>query len=170
MTETGPTTMDLAIDLEIDATPLRVFNAITNGVANWWGRDYFESVEDAVDIVLEPRLGGRFFEHWSLDPKSHDGALLGTVVAFKHAKLLRLRGTFGMGDTLVQGLVEYELLAKGHGTMLKFTHQAFGKITDETKKRYSTSWNVLLGSLKVYLEDGKADGIRHEPHGAHNFD
>ncbi|MDR3612050.1 MAG: SRPBCC domain-containing protein [Candidatus Obscuribacterales bacterium] len=170
MTETGQSTMNLAIDLEIDASPLRVFNAITNGVANWWGRDYFESAEDAVDIHLEPRLGGKFFERWSLDTKSPDGALLGTVVALKHAKLLRLRGTFGMGDTLIQGLVEYELFASGQGTKLKFNHQAFGQISDDTKERYSTSWNVLLSSLKLYLEHGEATGIRHEPHISHNFD
>ena len=170
MTETGHTTMNLAIDLEIEASPLRVFNAITHGVAIWWGRDYFESPEDAVDIVLEPRLGGKFFERWSLDPKSHDGALLGTVVAFKHAKLLRLRGTFGMGDTLIQGLVEYELFASGHGTKLNFNHQAFGQISDETKERSSTSWNDLLGRLKLYLEEGLNDGIRQEPPISHNFD
>jgi uncharacterized protein YndB with AHSA1/START domain len=162
--------MNVAIDIEIEASPLRVFNAITNGVAIWWGRNYFESSEDAVDIVLESRVGGKFFERWSLDPKSHDGALLGTVVALKHGKLLRLRGSFGMGDTLIQGLVEYELFALGHATKLKFNHQAFGQISEETKARYSTSWNDLLGSLKLYLEDGQTDGIRHEPHLPHNFD
>jgi hypothetical protein len=62
------------------------------------------------------------------------------------------------------------LLASGQGTKLKFSHQAFGQITNETKERYETSWNELLSSLKLYLEHGQATGIRHEPHISHNFD
>jgi uncharacterized protein YndB with AHSA1/START domain len=158
--------MNLQVEIQIEATPTRVFAALTKGVAVWWGKPYFES-EDAHDIILEPKLGGHFFERWSRDAHSPDGALLGIVVAVKHPNLLRMRGSFGMGNRLVQGLVEFEMLHSETGTDLRFSHQASGDISEELKMQYARAWHDLLGRLKFYVEEGHGEGIRHEPHMKH---
>ena len=47
----------------IDAPPARVFAALTKHVSAWWGPPYVIG-EDARDLVVEPRIGGRVYEDW----------------------------------------------------------------------------------------------------------
>jgi len=113
--------LDLVVDLYIEADPSRVFNALTNkAIAMWWGRSYLENDDEATILQLEPKVGGKFWERWSHDPNSHDGALLGTVVAIKHPRLLRMQGTFGMYEGEIQGLASFQLAACKSGSDLYF--------------------------------------------------
>lgn len=153
--------MDFTTDITIDAEPQRVFNALTRGVGAWWGRPYVE--DEAVALEMELKVGGRFWERWSHDPHSHEGALLGTVVALRHPWLIRLQGTFGMGERLLQGLVTFEISRHEHGSFLHFTHQAMGDFDEKIKNEYAVGWHDLLGRLKFYLEEGEGEGITHSP-------
>jgi uncharacterized protein YndB with AHSA1/START domain len=153
--------MDFVTDLAISAEPQRVFNALTKGVGAWWGRPYLE--EEAVGLELELKVGGKFWERWSHDPHSQEGALLGTVVAIRHPRLIRLQGSFGMGERLVQGLVTFEINRTESGSLLHFTHKAMGDFDEQIKNEYARGWHDLLGRLKFYLEEGEAEGITHGP-------
>ena len=153
--------MDFTTDLTIEAEPQRVWNAITHGIGAWWGRPYLES--EAVALELETKVGGRFWERWSHDPHSHEGALLGTVVAIRHPRLIRMQGSFGMGEKLVNGLVTFEISKDEGGSFLHFTHKAIGDFDDVVKNEYARGWHDLLGRLKFYLEEGEGEGISHGP-------
>jgi len=153
--------MDFTTDLTILAEPQRVFNALTRGVGAWWGRPYLE--EEAVGLELELKVGGRFWERWSHDPHSNEGALLGTVVAIRHPRLLRIQGSFGMGERLIDGLVTFEVSLHETGAFLHFNHKAIGDFDERIKTDYGRGWHDLLGRLKFYLEEGEGEGISHSP-------
>ena len=49
------------LDIEIDASPDKVWNAIIDDIATWWPRDFYANAETK-QFVIEPRVGGRLYE------------------------------------------------------------------------------------------------------------
>ncbi|MBB2923323.1 SRPBCC family protein [Cellulomonas cellasea] len=60
---TGTTTVDPIVrTLTVAAPPERAFDVFTAGMARWWKADYHLGEQPLVDVVVEPRAGGRWFE------------------------------------------------------------------------------------------------------------
>ena len=60
-TSTG-TTDPLRISFEVRCPARHAFEVWTNGIATWWPANHSVSGEQGLDVVLEPRVGGRIFE------------------------------------------------------------------------------------------------------------
>jgi DNA-binding transcriptional ArsR family regulator/uncharacterized protein YndB with AHSA1/START domain len=160
MTEQTPGLQPMQIEQEIsiNATANRVFEALTNEVQAWWGAPYLIS-ENAKGLVLEPKLGGRFYEDWG----DGQGGLWGVVTQVRKNELLEITGPIGMGGP-VHAVISYVLEAKGATTLLKFSHQAIGQLDEHAKQGYTGGWNDLLAiRLKTWVEKGERMGLGHEP-------
>lgn len=141
-------------EVTIEASSRRVFDALTKEISAWWGAPYLVS-EAAQDIVLEPELGGRFYEVWG----ENEGVLWATVTGIKWGERLELTGPIGMRGA-VQAVVSFELEPKGNATILRLSHQAVGEVTKETEENYGQGWQDLVGTrLKAFVETGKRHGI-----------
>ena len=154
--------MQLTADLLIKAQPEQVFAALTSGIALWWGPPYLYGKE-VRHLILEPKVGGRFYESWLLERDDKIGALHGTVVMIQPPTLLVMHGHFGMIEEAIQGTVSFKLASQNGGTLLHFVHNAVGDIDDAMKKRYETGWRDLLDRLKNLLEKRSVRGIKHDP-------
>lgn len=155
--------LDIVADVFIDAVPARVFNALTNkSIAMWWDKSYLQD-DDATVLELEPKVGGLFWERWSHNPNSRDGAVLGHVIAIKHPRLVRIFGDFGMSEGFVQGVASFDVSPSKSGSDLHFSFKAQGHYDELTKMEYGRKWHDLLGRLKSFLEYGHAEGILHDP-------
>jgi len=142
-------------EVTIAASPVRVFDALTTDVAAWWGMPHMYA-EDARDIVLEPRVGGRFYEDWG----NGEGALYATVAIARRPERLRLVGSMGMRGA-VAGVIEITLAPQGPGTTLRLSHRAVGEVTEETETGYRDGWRGLLAErLKNYVERGVRSGLK----------
>lgn len=142
-------------EVTIAARPERVFKALTREVAAWWGAPYLYS-EAAKNIILEPKLGGRFYEDWGDD----EGVLYATVTGIKRAERLELTGPMGMGGA-VQGFISIQLEPKEAATVVRLSHRATGEVTAETKANYGQGWQDLLGMrLKTFVETGQRHGLK----------
>ncbi len=142
--------------VEIAAPRHAVFEALTEGVGEWWGAPYLLDAETARDLVMEAHPGGRLREVTD----AGDGYLWGIVDGFRRDRLLTLSGRMGMREA-VAGHVRFELESVGEGTRLTLEHRAAGQLTEETEQGFSEGWNELLGQrLKSYLERGERPGIR----------
>ena len=87
---------DLRNEVSVAAAPEKVFDCLLD-ITGWWGSPYLMSRE-AVDIVLEPRPGGRVVEVWGTD----EGSQWGTVTGIRRPRLLEITGTIGIdGPVLV---------------------------------------------------------------------
>jgi uncharacterized protein YndB with AHSA1/START domain len=145
------------MEVKIKATPSRVFEALTTQVASWWGAPYLYS-ELAKDIVLEPKIGGKFCEVWGED----EGKLWGIVTQLRKNEWLEITGSIGMSGP-VQGVLCYELKGVQGGTLLRLTHEAIGPISPRIRSGYASGWKDLLGTrLKAFLETGKKYGVDYE--------
>jgi DNA-binding transcriptional ArsR family regulator/uncharacterized protein YndB with AHSA1/START domain len=126
----------------------KVFDALTRDIGQWWA---FRIVERGSNLVLEPRVGGRFFE----DHGNGEGALWGTVTFIKRPEKIRLSGPLGMTTPVISNYM-YELADADGGTLLKLSHRIFGDVGPEIAEKHRGGWGKLLGRyLKGYCEEGK---------------
>ena len=153
-----PGFMHIEQEITIQAHPAKVFNALINNVSTWWGAPYLLS-SSAKALIVEPRVGGRFYEDWG----DGNGALWATITAIKQDEWIELTGPIAMSG-VVQGVVCFELEAQGNATVLKLSHRAIGEVNEGTQKVYDSGWHDLLEvRLKAYVEQGIQYGIGHEP-------
>lgn len=149
-------TVNLRLEVTVEAPPARVFAALTDEIGFWWGAPYLRDKERAVDFVLEARPGGRALEVWG----DGAGAVWAEVTRIRAPEVLELTGRIGMTGPALS-VVTFELAPDGKGTRVTLTHQAVGDVDDETRTGYQDGWTDLLESrLKPYVEDGRRDGVR----------
>jgi uncharacterized protein YndB with AHSA1/START domain len=155
--------MRIQIEIHLDATPEQVFNALTTGVALWWDAKHLESKKLARDLILEPRLGGRFYETWEDPPTDKDGALLGNVIQIHKWQIIKIAGYFGLEEHCAHGVVSIRLVRCKTGTNLRFQHDAVGELSDGLICKTRTAWHDLLNSLKKQVEEQHSSGLRVDP-------
>ncbi len=156
-------TINIDIQETINASPQRVFAALTTGIDIWWGDPYFENEAATKDIILEPKIAGRLYERWAMTGDKQ-GSLLGIVTAINPPELLRLEGPFGLNSgAVVHGRVSFELKSTESGTLLQFNHHAIGGIDQQLEVKYRSGWQDLIGRLKRLVEEGRAAGIVRDP-------
>jgi DNA-binding transcriptional ArsR family regulator/uncharacterized protein YndB with AHSA1/START domain len=142
-------------EVPILASPERVFQALTDGLGEWWGAPYLYD-QNSTDIVLDARPGGLLREALP----DGGGAIWATVVEVRPNKALELSGLIGMSGA-VAGLVRFEIEPAEGGCVLKLDHRAVGDIGEQTASNYHAGWGDLLGDrLKAFVENGERKGIR----------
>ena len=137
---------EIELDVRIGASRHVVWVMLTMEVDRWWSFRVIELLFPAA-MVIEPRVGGRFYE----DAGEGMGALWGTVWDYVPSKLLCLSGPLGM-RTPVTNVLQYELEESGKQTHVKLTHRAIGLMERDTKERYADGLRQLLDSLKAHCE------------------
>ena len=131
-------TLDVANDVTIDASRERVWDAITR-MGQWWPHRF----RDGSTVVLEPVVGGRFYEDWG----GETGALYGTVVKVSAPAQIVVEGPMGMAGPVV-GVWSMDLAETDGRTVLRYSHRAFGDISPETVQGYTSGWGEVLDALK----------------------
>lgn len=135
----------------------RVWWALTNETADWWGAPYQRGEAD--DLLLDARPGGLLLERWA----DGGGAVWGTVTAVRSDAYLEIEGPIGMPGP-VAGVVRITLEAHDQSTLVRLSHEAVGKVDEQTQRNYRLGWDDLLGvRLKALVEDGTRYGVGHPP-------
>lgn len=133
------------LEVPIQASPARIYQALTHDIARWWDPD---ASWGRGKLVLEPEVGKRMWEDFG----NGEGALFGIVTYVERNKKLEIEGDHGLGSG-VQGYIRFELVPQGEGTILKFSHRAFGEISERSRQRFPEGWKQLLTrNLPEYLE------------------
>jgi DNA-binding transcriptional ArsR family regulator/uncharacterized protein YndB with AHSA1/START domain len=136
------------LEVPIKASPERIYQALTRDIAEWWDAD---ASWGRGKLVLEPEVGKRMWEDFG----NGEGALFGIVTYVEHNKKLEIEGDHGLGSG-VQGYIRLELVPQEEGTLLKFSHRAFGEISERSRQRFPEGWKQLLTvNLPQYLERNK---------------
>lgn len=141
-------------EIIVQAPVDKVFSALTKDTSFWWGAPYL--IGDAPKkLIVEPKLGGMFYEDWGDDA----GAIWGTVTQWKKNEVFEFTGKCGMGGA-VHGVICFTLESKGSSTFLKLEHDAIGHVTEKTQSGYTAGWNDLLEKrFKAYVEKGECLGL-----------
>lgn len=144
--------MRIEQEVLIDGTAQHVFEALTGQVGDWWPHRFKPG---ASRVVLEPRLGGRFYEDWGTVDGRQTGALYGEITYFDPPTALCIRGSFGMrGAAIVTKW--HRLEPRGPQTLLRVSLHASGEIPDDVMRAYQAGTReVLVGALKPFVETGR---------------
>lgn len=144
------TTQDFQTTLLIDATPDRVFDAITD-VRGWWSEE-IEGRTDALGAVFE-------FRFQDLHRSTHEITELvrGKRVAWR---TVDARINFVKDKTEWNGTnVVFDIEKRGEQTALTFTHQGLVPAI-ECYSECSGAWGFHLGSLRDLIVTGKGEPNR----------
>ena len=97
-----------------------------------------------MNMKLEPWPGGRWFR----DLGNNTGHLWGHVQVIKPPKVLELIGPTMMSYPAISH-IQYRLTPHAGGTMLKFTHRAFGLIEPELEQNVTKGWGEMLEEIRA---------------------
>jgi uncharacterized protein YndB with AHSA1/START domain len=106
----------------VGAPPSRAFEIFTAGVGRWWPKAHHLGSGDLVEVVIEPRLGGRWYE------RTTDGAECdwGQVLAWEppaHLSLSwHLLPSWDGVDPRQSSVIEVTFEATGDGTQVTLEH------------------------------------------------
>lgn len=141
----------------IEAACEQVWHALVADTRAWWGAPYHRGA--AQDIELDAQPGGLLLERWA----DGGGAVWGTVTGLEPERLLEITGPVGMPGP-VAGVVRISLEPRDGTTVVRLSHEAAGRVDEDTQRGYGLGWEDLLGvRLKAFVEEGTRYGVGHEP-------
>ena len=140
-----PVAVEIEAEIVIDADVTRVWTALTDGIGEWWDHSF---TDKPYAIVLEPVIGGRFYEQFD---ESGAGALYATVTYIEPYRVLRTSGSMGRPGAR-QYVKTYRLEADGDRTIVRTNASMLGDIGADRMDGYRDGGQKLLESLKRYVE------------------
>ncbi len=144
-------TIDVQLELQIDAPSERVWRALTSDIRRWWPKPFYVAPTPRA-FVLEAHVGGRVYEDWG----DGQGMLFATISAIRHGEMLQWVGDMGPDyGGPARTITTFTLESNRKGTLLKFRDTPFGTLGDGVMVGLQKGWTFLLeGCLKPYLEHG----------------
>lgn len=144
-----PEQRPIELELELQASPERVFQALTDEIDSWWGYRFAVGSH----MYLEPHVGGRFFEAFD----NGGGALYAHVTYLRPSEEIRLSGSMGLADDGDNHIVHIALRQKQpETTHLRLIHRFLRGESAITVDTFKRSWVELLTQhLRSFVELGK---------------
>jgi uncharacterized protein YndB with AHSA1/START domain len=152
--QTAPLTVTKSIT--VDAPPDRAFAVFTTGMSTWWPMESHHIGENlAVEVVIEPRAGGRWFE------RAADGSECdwGRVLTWDPPRRLVFTWQIGPGREPVPDPDRAsEVEVRFRDERVELTHRGFerhGPSGGDYRKALSSpeGWPMMLNRFKAYLEN-----------------
>lgn len=141
---------EITTTIEIDNSPSRVWQALTEEIGQWWPSDFYTGGSPGKQsFVLEARPGGRMYEVW----EDGGGLLWGTVIGVEPNERLHVLGSLfpGWGGPS-EWFGVWTLKANGDKTELDFTESSLGRITTKGNSEKKKGWDYIHQALKTHIE------------------
>ncbi len=145
--------IEVLVEVEIEATPEKVWKALVEETAQWWHPAYSTNAAYR-KFVIEPELGGFMGEDWG----NGDGQVWGRVNGLQKNRFLQVVGDQSKDfDGPSRGIMTWRLEAEGSTTRVRFEQSLFGRVTDKTRSSLEGGWTQLFRDcLKFYAENDKS--------------
>jgi len=147
--EQGVSIIHISREIEIAAPPAIAFEAALEEL----GPGSIMPDGKPFPMKVEPWPGGR----WYRDLGNNTGHFWGHVQVIKPPALLELRGPMFMSYP-AENFVQYRFTQKGDGTLLTFTHRAFGLIPADDREGVKSGWEHGLKRVREIAERKKGGG------------
>jgi uncharacterized protein YndB with AHSA1/START domain len=161
MTATATATVTIAPvrkSIRVNANQERAFEVFTSGLGRWWPRDKGIGKLPMQAAVMEPRLGGRWYE------LAEDGSQtnVGKIIAWEPPKRFVMTWDINSQwkpDTTVSSEVEVKFIPDGtNATRVELEHRRFEQMGAEAGATMRNSvdggWPGMLERFKQQVEAG----------------
>jgi DNA-binding transcriptional ArsR family regulator/uncharacterized protein YndB with AHSA1/START domain len=149
MNEVLGSLMEIRQEVDLPATPERVFRSLTSQVGQWWTSPFRQAGAES-RLELLPEIGAAMIEHGA----GGHSVIWARVEEIAPPSKLYLSGRFAVAGAIA-GRVHFELASIPAGCRLTLAHQAIGAIADETRERFVGGWRELLDHrLRAHLAEG----------------
>jgi len=139
--------MTIRKSIRVDRSPEISFKVFCQEIGQWWPITQGLSFggERTRDLVMEGRVGGRFYELYA-DGTEFD---IGRVTAYQPPAIVAFTWRAPSWDGATQ--VEVRFIAEGTGTRVELEHSGWeqgAKIRDAWKS-YDGGWDLMLGHYQA---------------------
>jgi uncharacterized protein YndB with AHSA1/START domain len=141
--------------VQVKAPPPRAFELFTAHIGKWWGKGIGKNPH--VDVIIEPRVGGRWFERDAQGNETQWGKVLAWQPPSRLLLAWQINCEWGFDPKL---LTEVELtFAPGAdgGTLVTLEHrnlERFGADAARHAGRLNGGWPTKLAALAAYADTG----------------
>ena len=137
--------------IAIEAPVEIVFDAATGDVTPWWDHSFWP---DPAEMVIEPVLGGRFYERF--ETGSDNGVLHARVIFVNAPNTLRLHGPLGLSGRAFDMVTTWTLAeSETGGTDFTVEIHMAGEIDAEMAGIVRNVWIHFIDErLRVWIEAG----------------
>jgi DNA-binding transcriptional ArsR family regulator/uncharacterized protein YndB with AHSA1/START domain len=151
MPEKNIGTVTVAIDLDIEAPPARVWESLTGEVSSWWPRDFHIGGESS-RMTLEPFAGGRLYEEWG----EGAGLLWAQVIAIDPSRSIQLAGhlspEYGGPAMSIWKVALHETAS---GTRLELTDSIVGNIDQKLHGSLESGWRTIFEGFRDHVQSAQ---------------
>jgi len=142
--------------IRVNAAQAHAFEVFTSGIGRWWPRKATIGTAPMKEVMLEPRLGGRWYE------LGEDGsqAEVGKILVWEPPRRFVVSWDLNSNwkpDTTVSSEVEVKFTADGpNATLVELEHRKFERLGAEggakMRKDVDGGWPGLLEQFKQAAE------------------
>jgi uncharacterized protein YndB with AHSA1/START domain len=141
--------------IRVKAAPERAFDVFTAGLGRWWPLEHGIGKTPRKAVVMETRLGGRWYE------LAQDGTetTVGKIITWEPPRRFVMSWDINSqwkADTTVSSEVEVQFIPDGDATRVELEHRKFERLGAEggekMRKDVDGGWPGLLELFKTEAE------------------
>jgi uncharacterized protein YndB with AHSA1/START domain len=117
----------------VQATPARAFELFTIGMGRWWPANHTIGKSPQAAVVMEPRVGGRWYERGADGSECDWGRVLAWEPPGRVLLAWQLDGTWLYDPAFVTEL-EIRFVAEGEGTRVELEHRNLERFGEQMAK------------------------------------
>ncbi len=140
----------LRLSFRVDCAPEHAFEVWTQRIGQWWPTDHSVSAEPGIDVILEPRAGGRLFERTSGGQEHDWGEVTVWDPPKRLAYLWHLRRDRGDATE-----VDIAFRDDGDGTTrVEIEHRGWERLGaggSDWRERNQAGWGALIPHYTDYI-------------------
>ena len=140
----------LRLSVQLKCPPAHAFEVWTAKIAMWWPADHTVTGTAGLDVILEPRTGGRIFERTRAGAEHDWGEVTIWEPPRRLGYLWHLRR-----DRADATEVEITFVEDGTGTRLDIEHRGWerlGALGPDWREANKHGWRTLLPHLVTYID------------------
>ncbi len=138
--------MTIRKSIRVERSPEISFRVFVEAIGEWWPKGPSFNGKVQKDMIIEGRIGGRFFERYT-DGTEYE---IGQITAFEPPTLVGFTWRAPSWDQDTQ--VQIRFTAEGSGTRVELEHSGWDQTENlrETRKNYNRGWDFILGQYQSY--------------------
>jgi len=138
--------MTIRKSIKVERSPDTSFKVFCEEIGQWWPKGPSFGGKPLADMVIERRVGGRFFERYE-DGTEYE---IGRITAYQPPRLVAF--TWRAPSWQIPTQVEVRFHAEGEGTRVELDHSGWEQepAAQEARKSYDGGWPPLLERFRGF--------------------